>query len=155
MQGPSSRLRPIPQTGADLDYEPTNSNCAVTSTGVTCATDAESVDVTAKLRAALPKGQYLLSTASWHVGMYGEGLFKASKPLSAYTGVNLAMAKSPAGQQLDLISIMAYDAGNTASGSTGFDWAESYRAHRAIWKTQAVAIGVFPVGGGLGGYGAG
>ena len=30
-------------------------------------------------------------------------------------GVNLAMAKSPAGQQLDLINIMAYDAGNKAS----------------------------------------
>lgn len=50
------------------------------------------------------------------------------------------MAKSPAGQSLDLINIMAYDAGSKAS--TGFDWAESYRAHRAVWPTQAIAIGV-------------
>lgn len=36
--------------------------------------------------------------------------------------------------------IAAADAGNTAS--TGFDWAESYRAHRAIWQSQAIALGV-------------
>jgi hypothetical protein len=54
--------------------------------------------------------------------------------------VNLAMAKSPAGQALDLVNIMAYDAGSKAS--TGYDWAEAYRAHRAVWPTQAMAIGV-------------
>jgi hypothetical protein len=40
--------------------------------------------------------------------MYGEGAFVSSKPASGYTGVNLAMAKSTAGQSLDLINIMAY-----------------------------------------------
>jgi hypothetical protein len=34
----------------------------------------------------------------------------------------------------------AVDAGN--KDTTGFDWAESYRAHRAIWQTQAIAVGV-------------
>lgn len=33
-----------------------------------------------------------------------------------------------------------YDAGH--AGNTGFDWAESYRAHRAHWRTHAIAIGV-------------
>ncbi|WIA42818.1 hypothetical protein OEZ86_008748 [Tetradesmus obliquus] len=127
--------------GMDFDWEPVNSNCVVKpGGGVSCATDAEGVSVLAALRAALPKRQYLMSTASWHVGMYGEGAFVSSKPASAYTGVNLAMAKSAAGQSLDLINIMAYDAGNTAS--TGFDWSESYRAHRAIWQSQAIAVGV-------------
>lgn len=70
----------------DIDYEPTNSNCVVGATSVSCATDAESVAVTSALRAALPKGQYLLSTASWHVGCYGEGVFKTSQPPSIYTG---------------------------------------------------------------------
>jgi hypothetical protein len=50
-------------------------------------TDAESVAVTAALRAALPQGQYLLSTASWHVGAYGEGAFKNAQPASQYTGM--------------------------------------------------------------------
>jgi chitinase len=112
----------------------------VGETSVSCPTDAESVATTAALRAALPAGQYILSTASWHVGMYGEGAFKTSQPVSIFTGVNLAMAKSAAGQSLDLINIMTYDAGSKTS--TGFDWAESYRAHRALWRTQAIAIGV-------------
>jgi chitinase len=98
------------------------------------------VAVTAALRAALPKGRYILSTASWHVGMYGEGAFAAAKPLSIYTGVNLAMAKSAAGQQLDLINVMAYDAGSLTS--TGFDPLESFRAHKAVWGSSAIAIGV-------------
>lgn len=50
------------------------------------------------------------------------------------TGVNLAMAKSPAGQALDFVSIMAYLAGDKSN--TGFDWAEAYRAHRFYWPTQ-------------------
>lgn len=54
---------------------------------MTCATDAESVSVTSALRTALPKGQYLLSTASWHVGCYGEGIYKTAQPASQYTGV--------------------------------------------------------------------
>jgi hypothetical protein len=83
---PAAAAAAAADTGVDLDYEPTNSNCQVRSTGVTCATDAESVAVTAALRSALPQGRYLLSTASWHVGCYGEGAFKTSQPASVYTG---------------------------------------------------------------------
>jgi hypothetical protein len=50
----------------------------------------------------------MLLLARRHVGMYGEGRFVAAKPASVFTGVNLAMAKSAAGQSLDLINIMAY-----------------------------------------------
>lgn len=107
---------------------------------MTCPTDAEAVAAVTKLRAALPKGQALLSAASFHVGCYGTGAFAASKPATAYTGINLAMARSDAGQSLDLINIMAYDAGNL--GSTGFDPKESLRAHRAAWPTATVALGV-------------
>jgi hypothetical protein len=77
---------PPPPPGVDIDYEPTNSNCVVGATSVSCTTDPESVSVTSALRAALPKGQYLLSTASWHVGCYGEGGFKVAQPASIYTG---------------------------------------------------------------------
>jgi hypothetical protein len=92
------------------------------------------------MRDALPKGQFLLSTASFHVGCYGEGAFAASKPATAYTGINLAMARSPAGQTFDLINIMSYDAGSLAT--TGFDPKESLRAHRAAWPNAAVALGI-------------
>lgn len=104
--------------------------------------------VTTALRNALPKGKYILSTASWHVGCYGQGAFVASKPTwSQYFGVNLAMAKSAAGQQLDLINIMAYDAGSTTaptSGPTGFDPLESFRAHKAAFPNAAIATGACP-----------
>ena len=126
--------------GADLDYEPSNPACKVVSGKVSCTTDAESVEVTAKMRAALPVGQYIMSTASWHVGMFGEGAYAGAQPVSIFTGVNLAMARSPAGQALDLINIMTYDAGNKAS--TGFDWQQSYEAHRAAWPAQGIALGV-------------
>eukprot|EP00882_Tetradesmus_deserticola_P031452 GHRQ01035564.1.p1 GENE.GHRQ01035564.1~~GHRQ01035564.1.p1 ORF type:complete len:369 (+),score=117.10 GHRQ01035564.1:314-1420(+) len=75
-----------------------------------------------------------------HVGMYGQGAFAAARPVSPWTGLQLALAKSPAGQALDLINIMAYDTGSLAT--TGFDYRQSYRAHRVWWKTQAVTIGV-------------
>lgn len=158
--------------GVDLDYEPGTPSCSNSGGTMRCSTDEESVSVAAALRMELPKGRYLLSTATWHVGMYGEGAFAAARPASIFTGINLALAKSGAGQSLDLINIMAYDAGNV--GSTGFDWrcvrmqtapplrvvvvavpllltccslhlcpcSESYRAHRAHWQTQAVAIGI-------------
>jgi chitinase len=128
--------------GVDIDFEATGDTpCQIISGGVSCPTDALSVSIATKLRAALPKGQYLLSTATFSVGMYGEGAFVNSKPFgSAYMGGNLALAKSTAGQSLDLINIMAYDAGNIAT--TGFDYAESYRAHKVWWRTQAIAIGV-------------
>lgn len=57
-------------------------------------------------------------------------------------GRYLLTSPSPlaAGQSLDLITIMTYLIGNRTT--TGFEWEEAYRAHRAYWKTQAVAIGV-------------
>ncbi|GBF95961.1 chitinase [Raphidocelis subcapitata] len=127
--------------GADIDWEPSAPNCVATGTSVSCPTDAESVNAVTKMRAAMPKGQYILSTASFHVGAYGAaGAFAASKPVTKYTGINLAMAKSTAGQSLDLINIMSYDAGSITS--TGFDPKESFRAHRAVWPNAAVALGV-------------
>ena len=63
------------------------------------------------------------------------------QPASIYTGVNVAMAKSPAGQTLDLINIMSYDAGSVSS--TGFDPIVSFDAHRSLWgPNAAVAMGV-------------
>lgn len=206
-------------TGVDLDYEPTNSNCVVRTSGVTCNTDAESVSVTtgaqagcdslplcqprmrqpsaqtpehfltcrlaslllpptcaanlqpfatpcprdstccqlhpgtwaATVRALLRQHSLAPSTqVRWpscsqpqqhlvvlHIALQQHAdpnkhltnksllhlLFSLStphvQPTHIHAGVNLAMAASPAGQSLDLINIMAYDAGNTAS--TGDD----------------------------------
>ena len=105
--------------GADLDWEPSTAACTVSGSTVSCPTDAEAVAAVTTLRSALPKGQFILSTASFHVGLYGEGAFAASKPASGYRGIDLAMAKSPAGQGLDLINIMSYGARGLRGGGEG------------------------------------
>jgi hypothetical protein len=67
------------------------------------------VAVAAALRAAFPAGRYILATATGATSMYGEGDFAAARPTwSSSKGQDLAMARSPAGQQLDLVTIMAY-----------------------------------------------
>lgn len=67
-------------------------------------------------------------------------LLSAVQPKDMFArGMNLAVAKSEVGQSLDFVSIMAYGFGNKTS--TGFDWREAYRAHRAYWPTQAVVLG--------------
>eukprot|EP00775_Hariotina_reticulata_P000203 gene203-397_t len=130
--------------GVDIDFEKETSCTASQSSGrVTCTTDAELVGAAEALRAVMPAKKYLMSTATWSTGMYGEGIFKNSMPNGAWVtnrGGQLALARSNAGQSLDLINIMSYEAGWT--GTTGWGWQECYRAHRAYWKTQAIAIGV-------------
>ena len=110
--------------GADLDWEPPFAACAASGGVVTCpTTDAQSVSVLTAMRSAFPKGQYILTVASFSKGAYGEGLYANSKPTgSPYTGINLAMAKSPAGQALDLINVMSYGA-VAATGWVG-GWGE-------------------------------
>ena len=126
--------------GADLDWEPSAPACTASGGKVSCPTDSEAINAATKLRAALPKGQALLSMASFHVGCYGEGAFANSQPVSLYTGIDLALSRSTAGQSLDLVNIMSYDAG--ALATTGFDPKESLRAHRAAWPNAAIALGV-------------
>jgi chitinase len=93
--------------GVDIDYEPSSPACTATGGRVSCASDAEFVRVTANLRKALPTGAYLLSLAGFSVGAYGEGSYASAKPVSEHTGVSLAVARTAAGQALDLINIMA------------------------------------------------
>jgi len=126
--------------GLDYDYEPNNPACQIVGGTVKCPTDAESVNVLTALRKTFPKGRYILSTASFHVGCYGEGAYAAAKPASGYAGINLAMAKSAAGQALDLVNIMSYDAGNLQS--TSFDPKVSFDSQRAAFPNAAIAMGV-------------
>jgi hypothetical protein len=51
--------------------------------------------VASQLRKLFPKSRFILSTASTHVGMYGQGQFAAAKPITPWTGLQLALAKSP------------------------------------------------------------
>jgi chitinase len=77
--------------GADIDWEPSGPNCVASGGTISCPTDAEAITAATKMRQALPKGQYLLSTASFHVGCYGTGAFAASKPNSVVRGLGLGL----------------------------------------------------------------
>ena len=104
--------------GVDVDFEPPRPRCQITS-GQPCKAAADLANAVKALRKAMPAGAYLMSLASFHVGCYGEGAFAASLPITEYTGLSLALARSDAGKSLDLINIMACVA---ARGGWGWGW---------------------------------
>jgi hypothetical protein len=108
-------------------------NCRALDGKVTCDTDESTVRAVTKLREALPKGQYLLGWIAAGAGAFGEGEF-ASQPVSTYTGFDLAVARSPAGQSLDLVNVGMLD------GGLNVDRTESMRAHRALWPQETPLV---------------
>jgi chitinase len=112
-------------------------NCRAVDGKVTCDSDQQSIEVVTKLREALPKGQYLLTAGTLGVGAFGEGEFAGSQPVSNYTGFDLAVARSRAGQSLDLVSVGGLGLGAGAD----LDRTESMRAHRALWPETPLVLG--------------
>ncbi|QRG07715.1 hypothetical protein EZH22_04815 [Xanthobacter dioxanivorans] len=126
--------------GVDLDYETPDSGCTRTPDGrVACADDARAIAVLADLRRVLPR-PYVVSVAGWSVGAYGEGTFATAEPrYGPYVGMMLAVLRSPQARGIDLVSIMAYDAGPT------FRPEQAFRAYRHLWKGPlALGIPVMP-----------
>lgn len=121
--------------GVDLDYEPTNPGCTknALSGKISCLTDTEYIASIQALRAALPR-PYMLSTAPWSIGAYGEGAFVNAQPQGAYTGVAINPLRT-AGADLDLLNVMSYDASNALNVT------EAYDAYRALFP-GAIAMGV-------------
>ena len=121
--------------GVDIDFEPANPGCRrQAGDGISCRTDAQLQAIVERLRARLPR-PLLLTVAGWSVGAYGEGAFEQAMPKSAYTGMMLPLLRSSAARHIDLVSIMAYEAGPL------FDPLEAYHAYRAEWAGQ-LALGV-------------
>lgn len=121
--------------GVDIDFEPANPGCRRhRDAAIACATDAQLQAIVERLRAHLPR-PLLLTVAGWSVGAYGEGAFETAMPQSPYTGMMLPLLRSPAARHIDLVSIMAYEAGPL------FDPREAYRAYRAAWAGR-LALGV-------------
>lgn len=120
--------------GVDIDFEPVNPGCWRRSDeSFSCRHDAQLQSIVERFRARLPR-PLLLTVAGWSVGAYGEGAFEKAMPKSAYTGMMLPLLRSPAARHIDLVSVMAYEAGPL------FDPLEAYRAYRAEWKGR-LALG--------------
>lgn len=111
--------------GLDVDFEPGFPGCRADAAGqVACASDARFIAVVRALRQALPR-PWLLAVAGWSVGAYGEGEWREAQPRGRYTGLALGLLRSPLAAEIDLLSIMAYDAG------TRLDPAQAFAAYRA------------------------
>lgn len=133
-------VRNLGADGVDIDFEPRAPACSPQAGTVKCATDALLVDVVRRLRAELPR-PYVVSLAGWSVGAYGAGDFATAPPASPWRGSLLGVFASPVARELDLVSIMSYDAGPS------YDPAQAFRAYRAVWKGPlALGVSVMPSG---------
>jgi hypothetical protein len=57
-----------------MPLSPTPPGCYKQANGrVACASDAAYIRAILALRAALPRPRYLVTTAAWSIGAYGEG----------------------------------------------------------------------------------
>lgn len=128
---PAAAARLVADLGADgidLDYEPPRPDCrpAADTGRIACASDATWRDLVRRTRAVLPRPA-VLSIPVWSVGAYGEGDYAAARPFSPYTGVMLDLLRSPEAAEVDLLSIMSYEAG------PDFDPRQAFRAYRHYW----------------------
>lgn len=130
--------------GIDLDYEPESPLCRpgeVQGRGtMVCATDSAWADLIRRTRAAMPRPA-LLTVPGWSVGAYGAGAFRDDPPFSPYTGSMLWLERLPEAREIDLVSIMAYEAGSQ------FDPLRSFAAYRAIWPGRLLLGIRAPAGG--------
>ncbi|MGV6875330.1 glycosyl hydrolase family 18 protein [Pseudochelatococcus sp. B33] len=130
-------VRDLGADGVDLDFEPEDPQCAAGGEGrIVCASCASWIDYIGRVRAVMPR-PLLLTVPAWSVGAYGEGRFAADGPRSQWTGSMLGVLRSSAAREIDIVSIMAYDAGPL------YDPDRAFAAYRAVWKgplLQGIAV---------------
>lgn len=115
--------------GVDVDYEVTPSCTHHPATdSITCSTDTQLITAIRALRAALPR-PYLLTAATFSVGAYGVGAYTAAQPQSVYTGMWVNPLRQ-AGDALDRVLVMSYDAGPQPAG---YDPRVAFAAYRALY----------------------
>lgn len=120
-------VRDLGLDGVEIDYEPPDPGCRRDPDArMRCPTDARFASIVTQLRGALPRPA-LLGIDIMSNGAYGEGRWRDAVPTSGYTGSALSVLRSPAAAQLDLVLLMAYNAGRHYDATAAFD------AVRAIW----------------------
>lgn len=121
--------------GVDIDYEPNiDWGCKPDGEGVIhCITDNEYISLIERMRRELPR-PYIISTAPFSVGAYGEGEWKDALPSGlTSTGMMLEVIKR-AGDKLDIINVQGYNAGPE------FDPLQATKAYHYYFK-GIVAMG--------------
>ena len=119
-------VKAVGADGVDLDYEPPAPNCASANGTYHCASEDVWVKVIRATRAVLPR-PYIVSLQAWSVGAYGAGKFSNEIPFSPWTGSMLWLNRLPEAKEVDVVAIMAYDAG------PALDPERAFAAYRAVW----------------------
>lgn len=112
--------------GVDLDFEPANPGCGRAGATFTCASEADWARIIRQTRDILPRPA-IIAAQGWSVGAYGVGAFAGDVPASPFTGSMLWLARLPEAKEIDILAIMAYDAGPKFVPERAFD------AYRAVW----------------------
>lgn len=123
--------------GVDIDFEasPRSINCVFPATGGgNCSSDRSYINTINALRAALPREHgYMISLAGFSTGAFGEkGLqWEHANPLgSPYRGMTINILQE-AGDALDMVYVMAYDADE---GRSGFSATQAFDAYQHYFK---------------------
>lgn len=123
-------VKAVGADGVDLDYEPPAPGCASAKINGDSTYRCASEDVWARViratRAALPR-PYIISLQAWSVGAYGAGKFSSEIPFSQWTGSMLWLSRLPEAKEVDVVAVMAYDAG------PALDPERAFAAYRAVW----------------------
>jgi len=126
-------VRDLGLDGVDIDFEPSYSGCIQHDGDVSCSTDQQYIDIIRRTRNALPR-PYIVSIAGWSIGAYGQGDYQDAQPQGGNTGLNVNMLRQ-AGDALDWIHIMSYDASNA------LDPVQAFNAYRSLFS-GAITIGI-------------
>ena len=129
-------VRDFELDGVDLDFEPHSPNCQNRTGRVFCESDATLIEVVKSARSALPRPYVLWLTAT-NTGAYGEGAWRAQPPTGSpsYGAFVPLLRDSRYSAMLDVVNIMAYDAGPT------FRPLEAYAAYRSYFP-GSILIGL-------------
>ena len=129
-------VRDFELDGVDLDFEPPSPNCQNRTGRVSCESDSTLFEIVTSARSALPRPYVLWLTAT-NTGAYGEGAWRAQPPTGSpsYGAFVPLLRDRSYSAMLDVINIMAYDAGPT------FRPLEAYAAYRSYFP-GSILIGL-------------
>lgn len=131
-------VRDFELDGIDLDFEPPSANCQNRAGRVSCESDSALFEAVKSARGALPRPYVLWLTAT-NTGAYGEGAWRSHPPTGSpsYGAFVPLLRDRGYSAMLDVINIMAYDAGPT------FGPLDAYAAYRSYFP-GTILIGLTP-----------
>jgi chitinase len=112
--------------GVDVDFEPSDPGCVQTDTSISCKTDALLGQSVTELRSNLPRAVKISLTCG-ATGAFGEGKWKDSNPTGGPDyGTMVQFLSSPDARAIDMLNLMAYDAGTRYDPLEGLDAFQHY-----------------------------